>query len=191
MIKLHLGCNLTKIPGYVNVDIVETEATDLVLDLAEISNYFGSASVDYIYICHTLEHLSRHKYFQTLCDFYYILKTNGMIRISVPDFESLVKYYIQTGDLNEIRGTLYGGQRNEYDYHKWAWDFKSLSEDLNKIGFTNIKKYDANLTDHASIKDWSRDYVPRHDEFGQELVDEVWHQGTLVSLNVEALKPKE
>lgn len=191
MIKLHLGCNNTKIAGYINIDIVETAATDLVLDLVEISNHFGPTSVDYIYTCHTLEHLSRHKYFQTLFDLYNILKFDGMLRISVPDFEAIAKYYVQTGDLNEIRGTLYGGQRNEYDYHKWTWDFKSLSKDLSNVGFTNIKKYDPTTTEHAGIKDWSRDYVPRHDEFGKELPDDRWYQGQLVSLNVEAMKLKD
>ena len=191
MVKLHLGCNTKKIPGFINVDVVETSATDLVFDLVEINKYIDPTSVDYIYTCHTLEHLSRHNYFQTLSDLYLILKPNGMLRISVPDFEAIARYYVTTGDLNEIRGTLFGGQINEYDYHCWTWDFKSLSEDLNKIGFTNIKRYDPFKTEHSGIRDWSRDFIPRHDKFGKRLPDEEWYRGTLVSLNIEAIKPKD
>lgn len=139
MVKLHLGCNTTKIPGFINVDIV---ATDIICDLLDIRKHWAIASVDYIYTCHTLEYLSRHKYFQTLSDL-------------------------------------------------WTWNFKSWSENLSKMGFTNIKKYDPRTTEHAGIRNWSFDYVPRHDEFGKELPDEIWHQGTLVSLNVEAIKPEE
>ncbi len=190
-VNLHLGCGDKRIDGFINIDAMQTEAADLILNLADIRSQFQDNSVDYIYACHILEHLSRHTYFQVLNDLYQILKPEGMIRISVPDFEALAEYYIETRDLNEIRGTLFGGQRDQFDFHCWTWDFKSLSEDLRKIGYQNIQRYDPFQTPHAHIRDWSRDYVPRHDQDGNQLSDEVWFQGKLVSLNIEAKKPSQ
>ena len=186
--KLHLGCGPKKIPGFVNVDIYETSATDLVCDIKDLHTKFPTGSVEYIYACHVLEHFSRHDYKDVLKILYDLLAPNGMIRLSVPDFKNLIKYYNETGDLSEIRGTLYGGQRNVHDNHCWAWDLKELEKDLTEVGFKSIREYDAFDTEHSDLRDWSRDYVPRHNENGDELSDSIWHQGILVSLNVEALK---
>lgn len=188
MLNLHVGCNHIHIDGFVNIDALSTEAADFVCDIRYLSKYFKNESVDYIYTCHVLEHISRHEYKKVLQDFYSLLKPGSLVRISVPDFQALIEYYMKIGDLNEIRGTLFGGQKNVYDYHKWTWDFKSLEADLKEAGFHNIQRYDPNTTSHAHIRDWSRDYVPRHDANGQELSDDKWMLGKLVSLNVEAQK---
>lgn len=187
-INLHLGCGNKSIDGFINIDALKTDETDLVLDLKDITKYFSNNSVDYIYACHIIEHLSRHTYQDVLKNLYYILKPGGLIRISVPDFEALAGYYIETKNLNEIRGTLFGGQKDEFDYHKWTWDFDSLQAELSSVGFNNIKRYDPHTTSHANIRDWSIDYVPRHDLNGNRLTDEVWFTGKLVSLNIEAAK---
>jgi len=187
--KLHLGCGPKKIEGFVNIDIYETDATDLICDIKDLHTKFEKNSVDYIYACHVLEHFSRHEYKDVLSTLLDLLAPGGMLRISVPDFEGLIRHYNETGDLSEIRGTMFGGQRNPYDYHCWGWDFNQLQKDLSEMGFVNIKRYDPFTTSHANVRDWSRDYVPRHDEDGNELPDEIWHKGTLVSLNVEAVKP--
>lgn len=191
MINLHLGCGEKKIDGFINVDALPTSAADLVCGIQELKNYFESNSVDYIYACHVLEHFSRHEYFSILQDLYQILKPQGMIRISVPDLEALMEYYVATKNLNEVRGTIFGGQRNSLDFHCWGWDFESLKNDLTAIGFTNIQRYDPFNTSHTNVRDWSKDFVPRHDAHGNQLPDEIWFQGKLVSLNVQAIKPGE
>jgi hypothetical protein len=51
-----------------------------------------------------------------------------------------------------------------------------------------VNKYDWQQTEHSHIRDWSCDYLPRHDKNENELSDDEWFKGKLVSLNVEAIK---
>lgn len=56
--KVHIGCGLRRIEGWVNVDYHPTEATDMVFDLQE-EWPIKPNQVEAIYGCHVLEHLSR------------------------------------------------------------------------------------------------------------------------------------
>jgi hypothetical protein len=77
-----------------------------------------------------------------------------------------------------LRGFLYGGQTYAQNYHYCSWDFQSLSNDLIKIGFKEIKKYDWRYTEHSHIDDFSQSYLPHMDKTN----------GKLMSLNIEAVK---
>ena len=193
--KLHLGCGDVKIDGYVNIDIrsypiYRTQSPippDVIDDITQLRQ-FKRNSISVIYVCHTLEHLTRFNYNIALKRWFELLKKDGILRISVPDLENLCQYYVETGDLNSIRGSLYGGQDYKENFHYWGWDFNELSKDLKQVGFKKIQRYDWQKTEHSQVRDWSCDYVPRHDSNGNELKDEEWFKGTLVSLNVEAIK---
>jgi len=63
-------------------------------------------------------------------------------------------------------------------YHKTVYDFRSLKLFLEASGFQKVKQYDWRLTDHAYVDDHSQAYMPHMDK----------KQGTLISLNVEAVK---
>ena len=193
--KLHLGCGDVKIDGYINVDIrsypiYRTKSPlspDVIDDMTELRQ-FKKNTVSVIYICHAFEHLTRFQYSSALKRWYQLLKKGGVLRISVPDMENLCKYYIETGDLNLIRGTLYGGQDYKENFHHWGWDFNELSKDLEHAGFEEIKRYDWQKTEHSNVRDGSCDSLPRHDKNGNELSDNDWFKGKLVSLNIEAIK---
>jgi|TARA_Y100000034_G_scaffold51371_1_gene63184 hypothetical protein len=193
--KLHLGCGDVKIDGYINVDVRKYSiyrnghkvTPDVVDDMTELRQ-FTEESVSVIYVCHALEHLTRFQYKNAMKRWYRLLKKEGILRISVPDMESLCEYYVETGDLNSIRGTIYGGQTYKENFHYWGWDFNELSKDLKDIGFGNVCRYDWQKTEHSQVRDWSCDYLPRHDNNGNELKDEDWFRGTPVSLNIEATK---
>ena len=193
--KLHLGCGDVKIDGYINVDIrsypiyrtKNPSSPDVIDDMTELRQ-FRKNTVSVIYICHALDHLTRFQYNFALKSWHQLLKKGGILRISVPDMENLCKYYVETGDLNSIRGTLYGGQDYKENFHYWGWDFNELSKDLKDVGFKKVNKYDWQQTEHSHIRDWSCDYLPRHDKNENELSDDEWFKGKLVSLNVEAIK---
>jgi len=90
-----------------------------------------------------------------------------------------MKWYLVHGDLEEVSGFLWGGQRNEYDYHGVGFDFKSLESLLLAVGFTDIHRYDWRKTDHAYCDDYSQAFLPHLQKI----------TGQLMSLNVEATKP--
>ena len=108
----------------------------------------------------------------------------GTARIAVPDFEALVKVYLQYGDLNRVIGPLYGriavktpdGEKKFY--HKTVYDFATLKAILESSGFGNVRRYEWRNTIHRDYDDFSQAYIPHMDK----------EHGLLISLNVEADK---
>jgi ubiquinone/menaquinone biosynthesis C-methylase UbiE len=177
MVKLHLGCGLKKIEGYVNVDIRPEVNPDVIDNIHELSN-ISNNSVDEIYACHVLEHFGRHEYIGVLQRWYEVLKEGGVLKISVPDFEKVNEYYNETKDLTKLIGFLYGGQTYKENYHYYAWDFNSLKNDLISLKFKDVTRFDWRKTDHSNVDDFSQSYLPHMDK----------ENGKLMSLNIQVIK---
>ncbi len=175
--KLHLGCGEKIINGFINIDIRDIEGIDLVTDISTLKEIENN-SVELIYCSHVLEHFGRHEYKKVLKNWFNKLKPGGVIRIAVPDFESIVKQYNQNKKLEVLLGLLYGGQTYSNNYHFCCWDFVTLKKDLIDVGFKSVEKYDWKMTEHSFIDDYSQSYLPHMDKTN----------GMLMSLNVEAVK---
>jgi predicted SAM-dependent methyltransferase len=113
--KLHLGCGNRKINGFVNIDIQESPAVDLIANVMELP--YKENSIDTIYSCCMLEHFGRNnnlKFFRNTCwkdvlnYWYKLLKPGGEVYISVPDFEAVCKEYLNNGDISKILGITIG-----------------------------------------------------------------------------------
>jgi predicted SAM-dependent methyltransferase len=109
---------------------------------------------------------------------YEILKPGGTLRLGVPDFGGIVDYYQKTKDLRAVSGMLYGGQDYMENNHFWVWDFDTLKKELIQVGFKDVHRYDWRQTDHNHVDDYTQSYLPHMDK----------EKGTLLSLNVEAIK---
>lgn len=178
--KIQCGCGQRKIFGFLNIDIDPAVNPDIVDDIRTLSK-IDNNSVDYIFSSHNLEHCGRHEYKQVLTRWFEVLRPGGLLRVAVPDLEAVFRYYLETGDsLSMLLGFLYGGQRNNYDYHKCGFDFNLLSNKLIEVGFINVKRYNWKDTEHFFIDDYSQSYLPHMNK----------GDGTLMSLNVEAYKPQ-
>ena len=175
--KLHLGCGEKIIKGFVNVDIRKFDGVDVVSDITNLKN-FNPNSISLIYASHVLEHISRRDYLNVLRHWYDLLKPNGILRISVPDIESVFEHYSEYKNLEILRGLIWGGQTYGENYHYCGWDFNTIYDDLSKIGFENIKRYDWRNTEHSDVDDYSQCYLPHMDK----------KNGKLMSLNVECVK---
>ena len=176
-IKLHLGCGEKFIPGFVHVDARKLPHVDYV-GSADNLPMFEDNSVDLIYACHLLEHFKRHETEAVLKEWYRVIKPGGILRLAVPDFEKLVEVYLKTKDLKLIFGPLVGRQDYPENTHYVAFDEKTLSEILSRVGFHNIHRYDWRKTEHKDYDDFSQAYIPHMDK----------EKGTLISLNMEAEK---
>lgn len=184
-IRLHLGCFNKKIHGFINVDVrseVNPDLVDDVINLTKIENN----SISYIYCCHCAEHFSRKDALKAFKRWYDVLKDNGVLRIAVPDLEACFEYYNYTKDLRILQNLLYGSQLYKEDFHLNGWDFKTLKEDLEYIGFKNIKRYDWRETEHYYIDDYSASYLPQISYNTRRVNGKI--EGKLVSLNIEAVK---
>jgi predicted SAM-dependent methyltransferase len=175
--KLNLGCYDRKIHGFVNVDIREDVEPDVVDNVFKLEK-FKESSVDLIYACHVLEHADYKESELALRRWFAVLKKGGVLRLAVPDMEAHFAHYYYHKDLRLLHSTFWGSQRHAYDYHKNGWDFKKLKEDLKEAGFSIVKKYDWQKTEHFYVDDYSQTYFPHMDK----------EKGKLMSLNVEAKK---
>ncbi len=176
--NLHLGCGKRNIPGFVHIDAVEYPHVDHVATIDNLS-FIPDCSVDLIYNCHVLEHFKRKDVERVLREWFRVLKPNGVLRISVPDFAKLCEVYQRYGKIDLIIGALFGRQDYLYNIHYNVFDFASLSDLLQHSGFTNVRTYDWRQTEHADMDDFSQAYIPHMDK----------ENGMLISLNVECSKP--
>lgn len=117
-------------------------------------------SCDGVYCSHVLEHLSLNDFRIALKNTYKILKPGGIFRCVVPDLEVIAKRYVDAvGNKKENasidfcgNGSLMGvTQRtkglkgmltNQFGnaHHLWMWDHYSLSAELLKTGFKDIRR---------------------------------------------------
>jgi len=162
--KLHLGCGPIRVSGYCNVDIVFTSATDVVDDV-KVLKRFPANYAEEIYACHVLEHFSHKEIVPILRRWYEVLKPGGILRISVPDIDRIVKIYtanwqhFQTPGNSPWIGLLYGGQESPYDFHKTGFNFCWLKFLMEQASFHSITEY-PHEPHFAKITDASLAHVP-------------------------------
>lgn len=146
---------------------------DMFHDVSQL-NIFNDEVVDEIYISHVLEHFSRRKILQILREYNRLLKPGGLLRIAVPDFDAVVDMYVKDKrNIYDLMGLMYGGQRDEYDYHKFIFTYDTIKNILECAGFSDVKRYETFEFLDDSEDDYSKSYLPHMDR-----------NGKLMSLNV-------
>ncbi len=183
-IKLHLGCGKRYLPGYIHIDLADYPHIDYRHDVRTLP-MFKDSTVDLIYASHVIEYFDRIEVMDVLKEWYRVLKEGGILRLAVPDFEALVQVYLRYRDLNLILGPLYGRWEipgtGKIVYHKTVYDFSSLKEVLEKVGFRNVRKWnwrEVFVGEYEGYDDYSQAYIPHMDK----------ENGILISLNVECEK---
>lgn len=84
--RLNLGCGFNKREGFVNVDIGDHCAPDVILDLEVTPWPWNDSAVDEIYMSHVLEHLgaTTETYFAVLQEMYRVCRDGAQVTITVP-----------------------------------------------------------------------------------------------------------
>jgi predicted SAM-dependent methyltransferase len=144
--RLHLGCGHVHLEGWTNVDALRTGATDVVCDITTLPG-IASGSVDQIYACHVLEHFAHDDVNPILSRWYEVLGVGGELRISVPDLDAITRIYQQNLPHFQVPGhapwiaLIYGGQKDQFDFHKTGFNYCWLRHLLGAAGFIQIKRY--------------------------------------------------
>lgn len=175
--KLHLGCGRRYIPGYVHVDVVDHPHVEIRHSVDSLP-MVGDGEAEVVYACHILEHFHRREVPRVLREWARVLRPGGILRLSVPDWEALIRIYQASGRLETVIGPLFGRQDYLYNIHYTVFDERTLRTELEAAGLVGIHRYDWRGTEHAGIDDYSQAYWPHGD---------VEH-GLLVSLNIEAVR---
>jgi len=154
-LKIHIGSGEINIQGWVNIDARDFSHVHIVSK--EISfNEFTDGSIQEVYLCHILEHLSFLELESVLHLINLKLKVGGVIRVSVPDFDKVIDIYqMENNNLDSVKHVLMGGQDYEFNFHKSVFNNLFLTNMLTQHNFNNVLSWDA-LTDFGvDLKDWS------------------------------------
>lgn len=130
---LHLGCGPHRIEGLLNCDLFDPSA-DRKIGVTDLSE-FADGSIDYIEANHVIEHLSFAEAAIAFKEWSRVLKREGVLVVSCPDFDRLVRRWVSRprDRFAETIKMVYGSQEHEGMYHKSGYNGERLSALLGEV----------------------------------------------------------
>ena len=128
---------------------------------------YENETIELIYASHLIEYFDRTEIIPILKRWREVLKSNGILRLAVPNFEIYAKLYAKEKiSLDDSLGPLYGKMKmgEKTIYHKTTYDYSSLKKILQEVGMRNISKYNWRHTSHSMFDDHSQAYLPHMDK---------------------------
>ena len=156
--RLHVGSGVQIIPGFVNMDAdASIPGVDLTGSVEDLSR-FAENQFDEIYMSHVLEHVPYARVPGVLAGLHRVLSPGGVLRTSVPDLDRICRLYVDhidwfTPPHNPWLGIFYGGQVNDYDFHKGGFNFRYLEGLLRASGFESVTEVEP--TEAFGVRDGS------------------------------------
>lgn len=141
--KLNLGAGKTTLPGFESWDLANGHAA-FPLAVAE-------SSIEELYASHLLEHFSHRLTLDVLRDWCRALQPGGRIRIAVPDFERCIRLFIDKDQTVPLESYIFGGQVDDNDFHRAAFNEVKLTQALQLAGFAQVSKWTAEIQDCAAL----------------------------------------
>lgn len=175
-ILVHIGCGELNDARFINIDARAMPHVHYISKSLELAQ-FSNNSIDLIYACHVLEHLSHRKLLSTLSNWFSRLKNGGVLRLSVPNFDTIIEIYQDNEkSVDAIKLPLLGGQEDEFNYHAAVFNYNSLYGLLNRCGFTTIREWNPKSAPYYNFDDWAgRKFIVGGKEYK-------------LSLNLEAIR---
>jgi|ERR1035437_7019282 predicted SAM-dependent methyltransferase len=139
MVSLNIGCGPVRFEGEIGVDLYRTSACDVQANIRCLP--FANEGIEFIRIDHILEHQLLREAVPTIMEMYRVLKTDGIIKVGVPDIEATCKQYLETSSLEDkfyVLSVIYGGQSHDGELHHSGWSYDTLENLLKSVGFKDI-----------------------------------------------------
>jgi predicted SAM-dependent methyltransferase len=127
-VRVNVGCGENKLAGYYNLDIKHGQPC--------FPLPYAAGSLDEIRASHVLEHLTFADASKAIEHWFELLKPGGIIRIAVPDVDKCLS---QTNGKRLFY--LMGGQLDEHDIHRSAYDAERLEALLESVGFAGVEEW--------------------------------------------------
>lgn len=173
-IKVNLGCGPVGIDGWINYDSgvlpllskfpglrklicslgllpKNYDVSWPEIELHDIRKKFplDDDSVDYIYCSQVLEHFEKYEAQKILKESLRVLKSGGLIRISVPDIKKMLSPKLSAREVNVLwwgfekdlpsKNIFANLSKLFIREHQWHYDTSSLKHLLNESGFNKIE----------------------------------------------------
>jgi predicted SAM-dependent methyltransferase len=146
--KLHLGCGLQYIEGYVNIDypndghlpnlVIRADKYADILDLV-----YPEETVEEIRLHHVLEHFSRPVALALICRWRDWLQTGGLLRLETPDIlESsrlLISPSVSYDHKQQVLRHLFGSHQAPWAVHQDGWYKDKFETSLKALGFERLR----------------------------------------------------
>lgn len=130
---VNLGCGQRYHKDWINIDFVSSSVHirqhNLLNGIPITDN-----DVDVVYHSHVLEHFSKDDGFHFMKECFRVLKTNGIVRIAVPDLETIVKEY-----LRNLQLAIEGNVEAKYNY-EWI-KLELFDQTVRNESGGNMKNY--------------------------------------------------
>jgi len=146
--KLHIGCGLKKLHGYINIDITPSEGCDVVMDATNEMPAIPSDVAVEIRMENVFEHFYKDQQVKALKEYYRILKPEGKLVITgIPNFDAIIQAYLnkekglvgQGFDLFNVYRFTHGepeqGNNPDPQLHKDIFTETSVRELFKNTGF--------------------------------------------------------
>jgi SAM-dependent methyltransferase len=170
--KLHLGCFDQPLNGWVNTDITPhirvsriPYAAELLhsvrmmsskrlaqhqagifrqIEYLNLSKKFAYASNSFaaVFTSHVLEHLYPSVAIRCLGECLRVLRPNGVLRISVPDLDRMVRDYDPADPEAFLQELFQYGVGADKNSHHWHYNYTNLSFHLLNLGFSKVTRCD-------------------------------------------------
>jgi len=153
--KLQIGAHICVMHGWLNTDLYPQSIRSVTLDATK-KFPFPSASFDYVFSEHQLEHIPYEDAVIMLRECHRILRPGGKIRIALPSLDRILQLFaasktdLQDRYLQHASNLCYPGVQNPNPCfvinaafmnwgHRFIYDQTTLRNTLEKTGFTQVK----------------------------------------------------
>jgi predicted SAM-dependent methyltransferase len=145
--KLNIGCGNVHKEGWINIDIANLGAADIIHDATKPFPYEND-SVDFIYSEHFIEHITLADGLSFFKEAYRILKKDGVMRIACPDLDVTIDQFVNDSWREDFaRNSIPATTRCEMlDMtmrgwgHLYLYNYEEMEIRLKQCGFTQIER---------------------------------------------------
>jgi len=138
--KLNLGAGNFPLKGFINIDKKKLPGIDRILEIKDKLDY-PDGSIDEIYMGHFIEHLEVDDAVNLLKDCLRVLKKEGKIIITIPDFEKIFQQFNFSTANKMIMNRNIPEEINPSkieEHHKSLWTNYYLEDILRKLNFKDV-----------------------------------------------------
>ena len=176
-VLFHIGCGEINSPEFINIDARKDKHIHIVTRNIFRLWMIPSNTADLIYMCHILEHVPRKKLSVVLKEMYRILKPNGKLRLSVPDFDYIISIYNDTNHkIESISLPRMGGPDYSEKFHFEVFNKNYLEKLLRANKFNHVIRWNPLEVEYHDFEDWASKTISFN------------NKEYLISLNLEASK---